>query len=87
MSSSKLNPQEIYTTEVDCQDRWQVYYRLQELDIPCQCASYQPLKVQIDHPLAAIQLWSVVQRVAAPRQQLADWLETCWRCRHFPQKG
>ena len=87
MSSTSLNPWEETAIEVQCEDRWQVYHRLQELDIPCQCASYQPLKVQVNHPLAAIQLWSVVQQVTTPRQQLADRLEACWQHQHFPRKG
>lgn len=85
MSLSSLNFQEETTIEVQCENRWQVYHRLRELDIPCQCASYQPLKVQVNHALAAIQLWSVVQQVTTPRQQLADLLEACWQ--HFPRKG
>lgn len=87
MSLSNLTPPEDTNIEVQCKDRWQVYRRLQELDIPCQCASYQPLKVQVDHVLAVIQLWSVVQQVTHPRQHLADWLEICWQHQHFPGKG
>ncbi|MBE8993746.1 Asr1405/Asl0597 family protein [Microcystis aeruginosa] len=29
-------------------ERWQVYHRLQALDIECQCLLHQPLQVRID---------------------------------------
>jgi hypothetical protein len=32
---------------INCEDRWQVYHRLQELDIVCQCQGFQPLKANI----------------------------------------
>jgi hypothetical protein len=59
--------------------RWQVYYRLQELDIPCQCMPYKPLQVQLNHMLAAIQLWSVVRSLNSSNQELVDWLDRCWK--------
>jgi hypothetical protein len=79
MSSSRQPTREEHAIEVQSEDRWQIYHRLQELEIPCQCASYRPLVVWVDHPLAAIQLWSVVQQVTVPRQQQADRLEACWQ--------
>ena len=63
--------------EVDWLDRRRVYQRLQELDIPCQCAMNQPLTVQIANGVAAIQLWSVARHLTAPRQELVCWLERC----------
>ena len=59
--------------------RWQVYYRLQELDIPCQCLPYQPMQVQLNHVPAAIQLWSVVRNFNLSRHELVDWLNHCWK--------
>ena len=67
--------------EVDWADRWQVYHRLQELTIPSWCVTDQPLKVRIDDVAAAIQLWSVVRQLTAPRQDLVCALERCWRLR------
>lgn len=59
-------------------DRWQVYQRLQELDIACECSINQPLKVDIHSPTAAIQLQSVIKQFTAERSALVEWLERCW---------
>ncbi|HEY9608841.1 Asr1405/Asl0597 family protein [Allocoleopsis sp.] len=75
--SSKIEAdQEI---EISWGDRWQVYRRLQELEIPCQCRTNQPLRYQIQDVAAAIQLWSVVRQLTVPRRELASWLEHCWQ--------
>jgi spore coat protein U-like protein len=74
--SSELEANQVI--EIDFADRWQVYRRLQELSISCQCATNQPLNVQIDNVTAAIQLWSVVRQLTLPRSELAYWLERCW---------
>lgn len=66
-------------TTVDCGDRWQVYFRLKELDIPCQCKSYQPLLVDIQSAQSLIQVWSVVKRVSTPRSVISEWLNQCLR--------
>ena len=65
--------------EVNCEDRWQVYYRLQELDVRCQCSGYQPLEVDIQTVTEAIQLWSIVSRVSEPRQVLVNRLTASWQ--------
>ena len=65
--------------EVDWLDRWQVYYRLKDLEIPCSCRSNQPLKASPNHPQAAIQIWSVTRQFTANRQELIDWLNQCWQ--------
>ena len=67
------------TVEVNRADRWQVYLRLQQLDIPCVCTTNQPLRVQIQTTAAAVQLWSVVRQLTATRHELAFWLEQCWQ--------
>lgn len=59
-------------------DRWQVYQRLQELDIACECSINQPLRVDIHSPIAAIQLQSVIKQFTADRPALVEWLERCW---------
>ena len=64
---------------VECGDRWQVYFRLQELGIPCQCKSYQPLFVDVQSAQSLVQVWSIVKRVSAPRPDLAQWLNQCLR--------
>ncbi|WP_416665839.1 Asr1405/Asl0597 family protein [Egbenema bharatensis] len=63
---------------IDRCDRWQVHHRLQELDISCTCLSDGRLQVEVDYPIAAIQLWSVARHITASRSQLANWLERCW---------
>ena len=76
-----LQPQEKYIVEVNWPDRWQIYRRLQELDIPCRCETNQPLTVEISNPTAAIQLWSVVQQFTGCRQDLVSTLKKCWQHR------
>ncbi|MCG8367517.1 MAG: hypothetical protein MJA27_29805 [Pseudanabaenales cyanobacterium] len=66
---------------VHCEDRWQVYHRLKELDIPCRCRAHQPLKVEVNSTQAAIQVWSVTMQISKPRQDLVQWLKYCWRIR------
>ncbi|MEO1349757.1 MAG: Asr1405/Asl0597 family protein [Cyanobacteria bacterium J06635_15] len=75
MSGSDSNP----LFSVDCAARWQVYFRLQELDIPCRCQGYCPLEVDVSTPRAAIQLWSVLACASESRLELAGRLERCWQ--------
>ncbi|MEA5582503.1 hypothetical protein VB620_14280 [Nodularia harveyana UHCC-0300] len=67
---------------VEWLDRWPVYQRLKELDIPCWCEINQPLRVEINHPLAIVQVWSVMQQFRASRQDLIGSLENCWKSRY-----
>jgi hypothetical protein len=70
-----------YAVLVNQADRWEVWRRLQELDIPCWCESNQPLTVEIKDVIAAIQLWSVTQRLKISRQDSIRMLESCLRLR------
>ncbi|WAL61609.1 Asr1405/Asl0597 family protein [Thermocoleostomius sinensis] len=74
-SSADRSPQIISIPRCD---RWQAYHRLQELHIPCICLEDGRLQVEITSPHAAVQLWSVMQQLTRPRQQLSNWLERCW---------
>ena len=65
--------------QVSWLDRWQVYKRLQELEIPCWCGVDQPLRAQINTVKQAAQLISVLKQVSASRAELAEWLEGCWQ--------
>lgn len=65
--------------EVNWLDRWQVYYRLQDLEIDCSCRSNQPLKTNLSSPQDAIQIWSVAKQFSAKRQELINWLSQCWQ--------
>lgn len=64
---------------VSCTDRWQVYHRLQALDIDCCCSGFQPLKVSLRTPTEALQLWSIVRRVSQPKHVLVKSLQQSWR--------
>ena len=68
--------------EVSRTDRWQVYRRLQELEISCECQTNQALTVEIGSIAAAIQLWSVVRQLNGKRQDLIEALEECWHHRY-----
>ena len=82
MKSSSSDTDRKHVIDINWADRWQVYQRLQELDIICVCQTNQPLTVEINNPAAAIQLWSVIQQFTASRQNLIGNLENCWRCRY-----
>ena len=64
---------------VECCDRWQAYFRLKELGIPCQCEGYQPLLVDMHTAQGVIQVWSVLKHVSTPRSELVRWLDQCWQ--------
>ncbi|QEP99922.1 hypothetical protein RHP47_00055 [Thermosynechococcus sp. QKsg1] len=72
-----INP---HLIAVQWQLRWPIYQRLIDLEVPCDYAPYQPLRVEVNSPLAALQVWSVVRQVSAPRETLINWLEHCWQC-------
>lgn len=78
-SSYKPDDESGQIVEISWSERWQVYRRLQELSIPCQCRLNQPLVAQIEDVTAAIQLWSVVRQVTLRRCEQAAWIEHCWR--------
>jgi hypothetical protein len=71
-----------YVVDVNWADRWQVYQRLKELDIPCCCETNQPLQVEIANPLAFVQFWCVMRRFTACRQDLLSNLELSWQSRY-----
>ncbi|MEL6131549.1 MAG: Asr1405/Asl0597 family protein [Cyanobacteria bacterium J06628_4] len=62
---------------INCCDRWEAYFRLQELGIICECKGHQPLKVHVRSSNDAIQVWCITRRLAKSRRDLAHWLENC----------
>ena len=58
--------------------RWEVYRRLKSLGIDCQCATNEPLLVNLNSPTTLVQIWSVVRQSNVERVQLVDWLDNCW---------
>ena len=62
--------------------RWEVFRRLKALEIDCQCATNEPLLVDLDSPTTLVQIWSVIRQSTAERHQLVDWLNDCWRVKY-----
>ncbi|MEM8672446.1 MAG: Asr1405/Asl0597 family protein [Cyanobacteria bacterium P01_G01_bin.67] len=58
--------------------RWDVYRRLQALEIDCRCSTNEPLLVDLHSPTTLVQIWSVLRQSSADRCQLIDWLNNCW---------
>ena len=78
----KLNPDSepiIHYVDLKNTERWNVYRRLQELEIPCRCSTNLPLQVDINNPQAIAQLCSVVKQITASRSELIGWLNQCWK--------
>lgn len=78
MSKSNLETKLGQIVEVSGVHRWEVYRRLQELEIVCCCSLDGPLQVQIDNLVEATQLGSVLRQFTAPRQELVGLLENSW---------
>ncbi|WP_421654855.1 Asr1405/Asl0597 family protein [Leptothermofonsia sp. ETS-13] len=78
MNHSQLESLTVQVFSVSRCDRWQARERLQALSIPCHCTADGCLVVEINSPLAVIQLKSVVQQLTASRAELVNWLENCW---------
>ena len=79
MQSNNQRSQNHEVVTIQLSDRWQIYHRLQALDIFCQCGTNKPLQVQVDDIYTAIQLWSVAQQFNASRGELVHWLNQCWQ--------
>jgi hypothetical protein len=78
-SSSDINRKHVI--DINWADSWQVYQRLQELDIPSIYETNRLLTVGINNPKMAIQIWSIVKQFTAFRQDLISNLENC--CHHL----
>ncbi len=79
MEAPKTAEDTVEIEHIDWAQRWQAYRRLQELSIPCWCASYRPLRVRLSSFHAMIQLDSVLRQLTHNRWELASWLERCWQ--------
>lgn len=58
--------------------RWDIFRRLKALEIDCKCSTNEPLLVDLHSPTTLVQIWSVIRQSSAERQQLIDWLDSCW---------
>ncbi|NJN48550.1 MAG: hypothetical protein HC805_00420 [Alkalinema sp. RL_2_19] len=70
-----------YWIEIEGDDRWEIYRRLQSLGLECQCQMGVPLKVRIDSPQDVLLGWSVMRSTAVQagdRLHFAAILEACW---------
>lgn len=76
VNSEALNTQII---NVPFAERWQIYYRLQELMIPCWCHKDGSLRVQVNNIMSAILVRSTLMQFFASRKELVEWLEQCWQ--------
>ena len=65
-------------TKINRCERWSVYRRLQELNIPSWCPADGALWVEIDNCIHAILLRSTIQQFVSTRSESIDWLERCW---------
>lgn len=68
----------LFVVNVGWGDRWQIYHRLTELEIPCKCSTGKLLEVTVDTPTAALQVWSVARQQLVQRIQMVNWLEQCF---------
>jgi len=78
MNKSELDSEQHHIVEISWLDRWQVYQRLQELEITCWCAIDQPLRVQLNSAVQVAQLESVLRQYRYSRRELQVWLDRCW---------
>jgi hypothetical protein len=87
MKPSPPSPAIAHTVDIKDTQRWQIYRRLQELEIPCRCSTNQPLVVEINSSSAIAQLCSVVKRSTADRSELIDRLNNCWKLKSRRRKS
>ncbi|MEB3343806.1 Asr1405/Asl0597 family protein [Okeania sp.] len=79
MNKYNQKPNTCEILDVSSVDRWQVYRRLQELDIDCWCEVEKPLQVNIKNINEANQLRSVLKQFTANRRELVQLLQNCWQ--------
>lgn len=79
MSPRESESESCQIVEVNWEDRWLIYQRLQELGISCWCGTEQPLRVQVRTATDMAQLASVLKQITASRHYLVTSLERCWQ--------
>ena len=73
-----LSPNQGQVVAVQRCDRWSIYRRLQELNIPCACPADGTLRVEVSHATALVLARSTILQFTTSRQVGVDWLERCW---------
>ncbi len=79
MKSSPVSQPIVDIVDIKSTEKWEIYRRLQELGIPCSCATNQPLQIEVDNPLAIVQLVYVFRQLTVSRYELVDYLNSCWQ--------
>lgn len=79
MKFAPANRPIIHPVGINNTERWSIYHRLQQLEIPCQCSTSLPLQVELSTPNSIAQLCSVVKQSTASRGELIDRLDRCWK--------
>ncbi|MGF1568557.1 MAG: Asr1405/Asl0597 family protein [Nodosilinea sp.] len=59
-------------------DRWSIYHRLQELNIPCACPADGTLRVEANYATDLVLARSAIRQFLTSRQEDVSWLERCW---------
>ncbi|MFM7716988.1 MAG: Asr1405/Asl0597 family protein, partial [Microcystis sp.] len=67
MSIDKLPSEAEKIFNLSAWDPWQVYHRIQSLDIECKCLFHKLLQVRIHASAQLLQLWIVLRQVEASR--------------------
>lgn len=68
-----------YPLQLPLGERWRLRHRLVELGIPAVCTEDGGLQVDIQTPLAVLQVGSVIRQHMASRQELVQSLKACWQ--------
>ncbi|WP_088240272.1 Asr1405/Asl0597 family protein [Calothrix rhizosoleniae] len=69
----------VQAIDIPISDRWQIYHRLQELQIQCWCPVDGSLQVKVTSYIDVILIRSTVIQFTASRQELINFLEKCWK--------
>ncbi|MDJ0674535.1 MAG: hypothetical protein QNJ36_03895 [Calothrix sp. MO_167.B42] len=69
---------QVQIIDIPISDRWQIYHRLQELQIRCWCPVDGSLRVQARSYIDVILIRSTVMQFTASRQELINLLARCW---------
>ncbi|QNP28564.1 Asr1405/Asl0597 family protein [Cylindrospermopsis curvispora] len=66
--------------EVPLSDRSEILDRLQELMIACNFELDGSLRVQVNSIREAVIVQNTILQFLGSREELVEWLETCWYC-------
>lgn len=73
--------------DIEQTNRQKVYERLQQLEIPCSWGDGEPLQVRVENPVAALQVWSVLQQYAPSDAAVRQRLKRCWQMFGYGCRG